>query len=147
MTKANIFNDHFANQCTVFNNGSTLPDFSYQNNSRIDNVIINPNNILKIIKDLNPTKAHGWDGISTKMIKICGESIITPLMIIFNNSLLTGTFPENWKRGNIVPVHKKESKNLAKNYRPISLLPICGKIFENLFTILCLNILKLTIFL
>ena len=27
-------------------------------------------------------------------------------------------------------VHKKESKNLVKNYRPISLLPIFGKIFE-----------------
>ena len=132
LTKANIFNDHFSNQCNVFNNGSTLPDFSYKNNSRIDNVIINSNSIIKIIKDLNPTKAHGWDGISIKMIKICGESIIPPLMIIFNNSLLTGAFPENWKRGNIVPVHKKESKNLAKNYRPISLLPICGKIFEKL---------------
>ena len=34
--------------------------------------------------------------------------------------------------GNIVPVHKKESKNLIKNYRPISLLPIFGKIFEKI---------------
>ena len=40
------------------------------------------------------------------------------------------TFPDTWKIGNIVPVHKKESKQLVKNYRPISLLPICGKIFE-----------------
>ena len=38
----------------------------------------------------------------------------------------------NWKRGNIVPVHKKENKSLVKNYRPISLLPICGKIFEKI---------------
>ena len=27
-------------------------------------------------------------------------------------------------------MHKKESKNILKNYRPISLLPVCGKIFE-----------------
>ena len=34
------------------------------------------------------------------------------------------------KKANVVPVHKKESKNLVKNYRPIRLLPIFGKIFE-----------------
>ena len=33
---------------------------------------------------------------------------------------------------NIIPVHKKNEKNIVKNYRPISLLPISGKIFEKL---------------
>ena len=64
------------------------------------------------------------------MIKMCEKSIIAPLKIIFNKALLSNTFPDTWKRGNIVPVHKKESKQLVKNYRSISLLPICGKIFE-----------------
>ena len=30
------------------------------------------------------------------------------------------------------PVHKKNDKQLVKNYRPISLLPICRKIFERI---------------
>ena len=64
------------------------------------------------------------------MIKMCEKSIIAPLKVIFNKALLSNTFPDTWKRGNIVPVHKKESKHLVKNYRPISILPICGKIFE-----------------
>ena len=37
---------------------------------------------------------------------------------------------ESW--GNVLPTHKKESRQLKKNYRPISLLPICGKIFEKI---------------
>ena len=41
-------------------------------------------------------------------------------------------FPSNWKNGNIVPIRKKGDKEILKNYRPISLLPICGKIFEKL---------------
>ena len=41
-------------------------------------------------------------------------------------------FPEDWKKSNVVPVHKKESTNLIKKYRPISLLPIFSKIFERL---------------
>ena len=130
LSKANIFNEHFSNQCSILNNNSTLPQFSFLTNSRIDNIIIDHDNILKIIKDLNLAKAHGHDGISIRMIKMCEKSIIAPLMIIFNKALLSNTFPDTWKRGNIVPVHKKESKQLVKNYRPISLLPICGKIFE-----------------
>ena len=33
---------------------------------------------------------------------------------------------------NVVLVHKKGDKQRLKNYRPISLLPICSKIFERL---------------
>ena len=35
-----------------------------------------------------------------------------------------------WKLANVTPIHKKEDKQLVRNYRPISLLPICGKIFK-----------------
>ena len=65
------------------------------------------------------------------MIKICNESITILLKIIFDESLKNGVFPEIWKRANVVPVHKKDDKSLVKNYHPISLLPIFGKIFGN----------------
>ena len=41
-------------------------------------------------------------------------------------------FPSEWKRGNIVPIHKQSNKQYIKIYRPVSLLPSCGKIFERL---------------
>ena len=63
------------------------------------------------------------------MIKICNEAVTIPLKIIFEESLKKGIFPDIWKKGNI-PAHKKEDKTLINNYRPISLLPIFGKIFE-----------------
>ena len=36
------------------------------------------------------------------------------------------------EKSNIAPRHKKDSRNLIKNYRPISLLPIFSKVFERL---------------
>ena len=66
------------------------------------------------------------------MLKICGDSICVPLDMIFKQALLTGVFPSEWKKGNIVPIHNKCDKQNIKNYRPVSLLPICDKIFERL---------------
>ena len=40
--------------------------------------------------------------------------------------------PRYMKRSNIIPVHKKSDKQIVKNYHPISLLPIFGKIFEKI---------------
>ena len=42
------------------------------------------------------------------------------------------SFPSEWKKGNVVPIHKKDDKQFLSNYRPASLLPICGKISERL---------------
>ena len=66
------------------------------------------------------------------MIQLCGIEIILQLQLLFKSMLEEGIFPEDWKKRNVVPVHKKESTNLIKNYRSISLLPIFSKIFERL---------------
>ena len=44
------------------------------------------------------------------MIKICSQSLILPLKVIFKHSLKKGKFPEIWKKANVVPVHNKETK-------------------------------------
>ena len=42
-----------------------------------------------------------------------------------------GSFPSEWKKGNVVPIHKKDNKQCLKNSGPISLLPICGKYLKS----------------
>ena len=66
------------------------------------------------------------------MIKICNKALLKPLIILFQNSIKSSCYPFIWKRSNIIPVHKKNDKQLVNNYRPISLLPIFGKIFEKI---------------
>ena len=58
------------------------------------------------------------------------SSIAKPLPILFRNCLESECFPKEQKKANIAPVHKKHDKQLIKNYRPVSLMPICSKIFE-----------------
>ena len=57
---------------------------------------------------------------------------IKPLEIIFQNDLRLGKFPSEWKIVNVVPTFEKGEKWCIENYRPVSLLPVCGKVFERL---------------
>ena len=88
--------------------------------------------LIKIIEKLDGKKAHGHDEISVAMLKLCPAEVAKPLCIIFKKCILTGTFPSIWKLANVQPVHKKNCRQDKGNYRPISLLPICSKIFEKI---------------
>ena len=131
-SKAQIFSEAVILQCTALNSGCKIPSELPVTFFQLREFVISDDNILKIIRNLDPSKANGWDMISGRVIKMCNESLLIPLQLIFENCLHPGLFPDIWKRGNIVPVHKTNEKNLKENFRPISLLPIFSKIFEKL---------------
>ena len=79
---------------------------------------------------MDPNNAYGHDELTIRMIKMGASSIAKPLAILFRNCLEIECFPKEYKKANIAPVHKKHDKQLIKNFRPVSLLPICSKIFE-----------------
>ena len=112
----------------------------FETTERISSFDISKDEITKIIRSLDPNKTHGHDEISIRMLKLCASSISKPLFLLFKHSLESECFPNEWKKANIVPIHKKGDKQLIQNYRPISLLPICGKIFEKLYSIPYSNI-------
>ena len=123
--KAEIFNSFFAEQCSLMNDSSTLPlTFLKRTDKLVSSISFSSNDISRIIRDLDPTKAHGHDMISIGMFKICGESISKLLEIIFEPCIEKGQFPNGWKKANVVLVHKKGDKQVLRNCRPVS------KIFE-----------------
>ena len=105
--KAKIFNSFFAKQYTLVSNNSVLPsEVTYMTEERIQSITFGESNVIKIIGTLYVNKAHGHDNISVKMIRLCINSVAHPLTLIFQNSMAAGTFPNQWKRANIVPIHK-----------------------------------------
>ena len=66
------------------------------------------------------------------MLKICDSVLVEPLSLIYKNCINSGVFPDIWKRSHIIPAYKKNDKRCINNYRPVSLLPICGKIFQRI---------------
>ena len=95
-------------------------------------VSITEDKIVKIIRKLNSNKAHGCDNMSICMLKICDTAIAEPLKLIYGKRLDTGRYSRLGKKAIIVPAHKKNSYQILKNHRPISLLLICEKICEKI---------------
>ena len=58
--------------------------------------------------------------------------MIDPLVIIINQSLLTGIVPLRLKIAKVIPLFKKDDNTIVDNYRPISLLPWISKIFDRI---------------
>ena len=83
--KAHIFNNFFAKQCTLVENTSKLPIYSFKRTNNLSTISFTKNHIAKIMKNLNPNKAHGFDKISIGMLKICGDSALKPLELIFKS--------------------------------------------------------------
>ena len=106
--KVELFNHSFVNQCPLLSNISVLPtNLPQLTNKCLDSIHFSSSDIAKIISPLHPNKAHGHAMLSIRMIKLCGNSICKPLLIIFNDFLSKGKFPHKWKKANVVPVHKK----------------------------------------
>ena len=97
----------------LISNSSKLPSYiRYLTDNHLSFVSFSHDKISKVIQNLNPNKAHGRDNISIRVVKVCGLSIYKPLEIIFNQCLETSVFPSEWKKGNIVPIHKKGDKQM-----------------------------------
>ena len=101
--KAEIFNSFFSNQCPLLSNCSKLLTNSrYVTDKRLRTINFTADSLEKIIVSLNSNTAHVHDNISIRMLKIYSDTICKLFV-------------------------KSDKQNL-KNYRPVSLLPIC-KIF------------------
>ena len=91
--KANHFNKFFASQCAPIDNDSQIPDsLVFNTEARFSSITCENNDILKIIRNLDISKAHGFDDISIRMVKLCDDSLVKPLSIIFKNCINSGLF-------------------------------------------------------
>ena len=70
--------------------------------------------------------------ISARLIRDALLALSHEFMHLLNKSLALGVFPDEWKRATVTPIPKSGDLSQVSNYRPISLLPLPGKIMEKI---------------
>ena len=92
--------------------------------------------VVKDIRDamskIKTSKSLGSDNISSYFLKLATPYIENSLVFMFNTSLETSQFPDSWKNARITPILKDGDRAEKSNYRPISVLPVISRLFENL---------------
>lgn len=90
--------------------------------------------VKDVIRKLKPNKAPGYDLITPKTLKELPDEALCLLTFIYNACLSHCFFPPQWKVAEITMILKPgKAAEHVSSYRPISLLPILGKVLESLF--------------
>ena len=130
--KAELLNNFFSSVFTK-ENLETLPEVTDKEVlSDIEDIVISESEVLKLLKELDASKAMGPDNINPFLIKSMAEVFVKPLTLIFQQSVSSGIVPAAWKEARITPIFKKGSKTEPSNYRPVSLTSIVCKTLEKL---------------
>ena len=134
---ADHFNEHFTqigpDVAANLSASTTNPeDYSRRHSTTFQLSEIKSSRVLKLLLKLDVSKATSLDQISSKIIKLAGPFICNQLTDLFNLSIKSGVFPNDWKLAKVSPINKTGERNDANNYSPISVLPTIARIFEKL---------------
>ena len=96
--------------------------------------VLKPKEIEAALSNLDTTKSTGHDLLPPKILKIASRELSYPLTGLYNRCIESCDWPLQWKKGDWVPVFKKDNKQDIKNYRPITVQTVIGKVFEQLLS-------------
>lgn len=129
---AEFFNKHFIGINTPATNPLLGDDLA---NIYTESMFLHPTDEVEVYRtfmSLKNTRALDIDNLQIRPIKTILEFIVPVLAYIFNLSIELGEFPDAMKRSRVSVVYKGGDKNVPKNYRPISIIPIFAKAFEKI---------------
>ena len=128
-TLANNIDDPSPNELPVLD---TLLRKNFLNLPQLNVASFTLDELIKEIDNIEIYKSSGLHNISSRILKDVWT--ISPILLldIINKLLKTGNFPEDWKHGTVIPIPKVANPHLVNDLRPITLLPLPGKIMERL---------------
>ena len=142
---ANKFSNHFASQstnslittqsCSSFINRmfSKNPHLMPKQGTHFNFQMTTEAILKKTLLSISPSSSPGVSEIKTSILHRASDSIVLFLTKLFNDSVATGTFPDEFKSAIVLPLYKKKGEtNDMKNYRSISILPAVCKLFEKI---------------
>ena len=130
--KAELLADLFAAKMTVGDPRRQPPQLNLECDQPVTTVEVIQEHVEHLLRGIDVKKATGPDNVSPQVLKHCAGELSGPLSEVFKSCLEENTWPSVWKEARVVPVHKRNSRSDPKNYRPISLLSVVGKVFERI---------------
>ena len=134
---ADAFNEHFTSighklASTIEQSGISPDVYLVASEKSFSIQLPSEEIVCKLLRGIDVSKAVGLDKIPNRILKIAADIIGPSLSHIFQKSIKTSVFPDEWKIARVAPVFKSGGKTDLNNYRPISVVPTIAKIFEKI---------------
>ena len=84
--------------------------------------------VYHLLATIDTSKSLGHDDVLGRMLKETALSITSVITELFNQSIVLGKLPDEWKVARMCPVPKSGNPSDPNNYRTISLLSILSKL-------------------
>lgn len=91
---------------------------------------LSENEVISATRKLKNKMTSGDDKVPSFLVRDCAYALVQPLLIIYNLSLKTATFPDCWKLSRLCPIFKTGKTSEISNYRAIAILSNFAKVFE-----------------
>lgn len=103
-----------------------------QSQNTLPSIRVSPIDVYNAIKSLKNSSTTDIYGLNSKILKACSYNFIVFLCDFFNACLQTGYFPQVFKMAKVLPIPKNRDHDSINNFRPISIIPILGKLLERI---------------
>ena len=131
---ADFINDYFVNvgpklaQCFVDNwefNGTGTDEI-------LNDFNVTEDEVISLCKEININKSSAIENLSSKILKLAFLTLSKQFTFIINSTFYNSKIPKDWKISNVTPLFKSGDASKCNNYRPISQLPLPGKLVEKI---------------
>ena len=136
---ANKFNEHFTSMAGLISKKIPPTDRPPDLNAKVANSTFKLKNkpftnkeLLSQLKKLKSKSSLDNFGLSTAFLKEIMPTIVLPILHVFNNSIIEGVVPTQFKKAKVIPIFKGGDPTTVDNFRPISLLSSLSKVLEKL---------------
>lgn len=142
--KADLFNNYFASQSCIPNSETAEVPFLVPYSPHfMASISADEELVYNLLSTVVVAKACGCDGIRNKMIKLCSAGLCKVFTRLINLSISLGQFPSAWKFANVLPLFKKDNRQLKSNYIDLFHYYLaCLKYARRLFLFICIIFLS-----
>ena len=134
---AEVINRYFANigkklaENIILDQGEDPPELDQLMPPTFELPPIDFPTVYKLTKNIKDYKSSGMSTISSKIWKIFADTYNNLFVHLFNLKCIQAHYPDEWKVATVVPLPKTPNANKPGDLRPISLLPLPGKILKH----------------
>ena len=85
-----------------------MPELFEKIKFKLEDIQVTEEEVFRVLKTMETCKVNGTEKINPHMVNHCAHELTIPLTKLFPNYTSHKKYPKQWKKTNVVQIHKKK---------------------------------------